>query len=70
MPPDFETQISDARHRKKGRESLATNNISTFAADGTPLPIIDTSEKTMKKNKNWIAALLAFNSQEVKEEKD
>lgn len=64
---DYETLKEDGRHLKKGRDSLKDHNISTFASDGTPLPTIDTSEATMKKNKGWIAALLAFGSE--KEEK-
>lgn len=66
---DYETLKEDGFHLKKGRDSLRAHNISTFAADGTPLPTIDTSETAMKKNKGWIAALLAFGSDEKENKK-
>ena len=67
MPPnsvDYETRERDARHWKKGRDSLNANRISTFAADGTPLPKLDTSEVAMRKNRKWIDALLNWGKDE------
>lgn len=69
MPPDPHELRRDAETRKLGRDSLRKNGISTFAADGTPLPTIDTSETAMKKNKSWIASLLLFGSDEKENKK-